>query len=74
MSKVLKYFCDMCEVEFPPNKAYAFLAGQNISVDKELKMYTVPFEGHYCGDCAEAIIKSIHEMRVAKDAEKVEKK
>lgn len=63
--KTIIFACDICEAEFPP-KAYSFLTGQTISIDKELNMHTVPFEGHYCGECTELILNKIHEMRSAK--------
>ena len=72
--KKIQFFCDVCQAEFPPDKAYSMINGQHVSFDKELNLHRLPFEGHYCGDCTEEILKSIHAMRSFKLEEAGKKK
>lgn len=63
MTQEIKYFCDVCTKEFPPNKTYAFLTGQMLKIDKELQEHCLPFQGHYCSDCTELIIKQVDNLK-----------
>ena len=65
MAKQIKYFCDICDKEFPPQE-YSFLTGQIIKVSGELKPELLGFEGHYCDTCTHLIIKHIEELKNAK--------
>lgn len=60
--KEIKFFCDVCGKEFPPNE-YSFLTGQLIKVDKDLKSHQIPFEGHYCGDDTIKVLSYIENLK-----------
>lgn len=64
--KEIKFFCDICDIEFPP-KEYAFLTGQLIKIDKDFKQQVIPFEGHYCGKCTNLLLEEITKLKNAKD-------
>lgn len=63
--KELKYFCDICGKEFPPNE-YSFLIGQIIKVDEKLVPHQVPFEKNYCGECTQLLLAEITKLKNAK--------
>ena len=64
MVKEIRFFCDICSKEFPPQE-YSFLIGQLIKVDKDLKSHTIPFEGHYCDQCTNLILGEITKLKNA---------
>lgn len=59
--KTLIFHCDICGKEFPPQE-YAFVNGQIIKIDAELKPHAVQFEGHYCGVCGKLILEYINKL------------
>lgn len=63
--KKIQYFCDICDVEFPP-KEFSFLTGQIIKLDDELKQNVLAFEWNFCGECTKMIVDVIDKTKAEK--------
>ncbi len=61
--KQLKIFCDICGYEFLPQQ-FLFLNGILGRLNEKLESVLMTYEGHYCVNHAEKIIKYIEELTI----------
>lgn len=66
MTQIIKYFCDICQIECTPQKGLATFAGFLMKLNEKLEMEKVGFEGHYCPEDTEKILLFISEIKNAK--------
>lgn len=71
MSKTITVTCDICNVEIDPTFAFSNLVGVTTKMDQNAEMKKMSFEGYYCGDCSNEIIKAIDNIKNAKHSDTI---